>query len=491
MRLQVTAYSATTGQRLQVLTEARSISFTNDGTLTFDLPKNAVGIEYFDGDIAVAVEIEALAGKTFGPLTYTPQGEVTTRFIYQASDESRSDVAGVWKYTLPALADAYFKNMPILTELGHTTTYGPTATPYTILANRILEAKNRGLDLGITVVDGGGWTTPNVATGLVFDNHATLDALYTALRDGKHAELIWVGTTLYVLPPGTMAIDRTAAVRFQVEDFSNIPVKVDRSGMADTILALGDNGTSAIYPATAPGKVLPVQFAGVSDPAILADVAQREWTERQTPAREITVSLALATDPALLPYRDYREYSLTTFPTKAGGTEVIGVAQITLTQDLGADFSGNLILDTKIKSTMLRLVELGKLGVGGVTAVSGNGTVLPDVARSISGTVPINAAGVPGVASGLITWTLKAGWVELVFNVNSSTGWVSGVDYTIVAAAVIPYLPQAAAGTLRGATYLAGGFTGIYGLAADGTVRIFHTTGAVRTSVGFTIVYPI
>jgi microcystin-dependent protein len=375
MRLQVTAYSLA-GARLNVIEEARNISVSNDGALTFDLPKNAAGVEYFDGDVALAVEIEALASATYGPLTYSSTGEVMSRFIYRNSERSRTSASGVWKFTAPSIADATFGQMPILPELAHVTQYGPTATPYTVVAARITEATARGVNYGISVIDGGGWTTPNGATGIKFDAYADLLSFYTALKDGKQAELVWVGTTLYVLAPGTMSINRSDAVQFQVEDFSEIPVKEDRSNMADTVIALGDNGSSALYPAGAPGRVVTVQFGGISDTVTLGQVAQIEWSNRQTPSREITASLALAKAPEKLPFRDYHVGSIVSFPTVAGGTEPVGIAQITLTRDTASDFSGNIVLDTKIKSRELRLVELGKQGVGGVPTISGNGATV-------------------------------------------------------------------------------------------------------------------
>jgi hypothetical protein len=119
-----------------------------------------------------------------------------------------------------------------------------------------------------------------------------------------------------------------------------------------------------------------VQFGGISDSTTLAEVAHIEWSNRQTPSREITASLALAKAPNKLPYRDYHVGSIVNFPTEAGGIEPIGVAQITLSRDIAPDFSGNLVLDTKIKNRELRLVELGKQGVGGVPTISGNGATV-------------------------------------------------------------------------------------------------------------------
>jgi microcystin-dependent protein len=384
MRLQVTAYSLT-GERLAVIEEARGISFSNDGALSFSLPKDAVGIDYFNDDVALGVEIEALASTTFGPLTYTEYGEVSSRFIFRNSDRSRTKTAGVWTFTAPSIADAMFGQMPILPELSHVTQYDAGATPYSVIAARIAEAADRGVNYGITVVDGGGWSSPNVATGIKFDAYADLLSFYTALKDGKQAELVWVGTTLYVLAPGAMSIDRSDAVQFQVEDFSEIPVKEDRSNMADTVIALGDNGASALYPAGAPGRVVTVQFGGISDTVTLGEVAQIEWSNRQAPSREITASLALAKAPEKLPFRDYHVGSIVTFPTVAGGIEQVSIAQITLTRDTASDFSGNIVLDTKIKSRELRLVELGKQGVGGVPTISGNGaTAAQPLPNSVS-----------------------------------------------------------------------------------------------------------
>lgn len=379
MRLQVTAYSAT-GERLQVLTEARNISMGD--SLTFDLPKGTPGSEYLEGPCGLAVEIEALAGKSFGPLSYTVWGEVSTRYFLGPRSGSLTDVTGIWKVTAPALADAKFSKMPILPELGDTVSYPSNATPYTIIANRVAEAADRGQDYGIVVVDGGGWLTPNVANGLKFNPHDTLDAFYTALRDGGSADLFWVGTTLYVLAPGTMTIDRSGVVAFPLEAFSDVPFTIDPSNLADTILALGDNGISALYPATAPGDVLSVQFSGVTDTTVLGQLARNEWDRRQEVARQVTASLALGSAPEFLPYRDYAVGSLVSIPDGAGGSEVVAIASVTLTRDLEDDFAGNVVFDQKLKSILLKLVQLGVLGVGGATTVSGSGNVLtPVVAR--------------------------------------------------------------------------------------------------------------
>lgn len=378
-RLQVTTYTLGNNHG-EVLEEARAIT-NSTASLMFTIPKASDDNLFFQNEIAVGVEIEELAGKTYGPLTYTRFGEVGPRYVFKQAQGSVIDKGDEWQYTLPAISagGGFFGDMPIIGALGNKLKYGAADNPYTVMANRVAEAKARGMDRKITVVDGGGWTSPNACTNIEFDDLAPLSDFYTALKDGLHADLVWVGTTLYVLPPGAMSFDRADMVQFQDEDFTALPVELDYSKMCDSVIIIGDNGSYAVYPPGAPGKVKRIQYSGVSDIATLNLIAQREWADRQAPLRQITASLAMPSTPTYLPFRDYHEGTIVQFPTETGDVESIKIAQITTSRDIEPDFGTTLILDTKIKSNEVRRVELGKLASGSGAEVSGNGSLLAPV----------------------------------------------------------------------------------------------------------------
>jgi len=376
MRLEVTAYSLD-GERLQTLTQARNISVSADGALSLDLPRGAPGIEYFENDVALAVEIPDLAGNIYGPVHYGPYGEFSSRYIYTASDQSLTSPLGISTFTAASIANAWFSSMRIVPPAiaADVVEYPEDATPFSVISNRIAEAQSRGFGTGITVIDGGGWAPATIASKIKFEPFAGLDAFYMAVKDGRHAELVWIGMTLYVLTPGTMSLDRSQFVRFQVKNFADVPVKIDRTNMADSVIALGDNDLVAQWPEVLVGKIKIVQASGVSKAEVLDTIVKFEWETSQKPLREITASLALSDDSPLVPFRDYRVGTIVAFPANGGRFENIPIAQITLTRKLGEAFSGSIILDTKIESLQVRMIQSTKVATAGVSAVSGTGAL--------------------------------------------------------------------------------------------------------------------
>ena len=402
--VQVSVYS-TTGGFLKVLTDARDLSFSVDESVSFSIAKDSPEAAYFTAPVGIGVEIEALAGGSFGLLNYSARGEVTGRYIYTASDTARKPVGGDWNITAVNIGVEAFSVMPALGSLaGDKLQYLSTDNPATVVANRILENRNRGLDYGITVIDAGGWAATTIGASIPFDDGAYLADYYQSLRDGKNADVAWVGTTLNVMPTGTLAaIDQTSAVIFQDDDFTEdgLSIDYDWSYRADTVLAIGSGNIQASYPATPTGRVVTVTFSGITDTATLATAAQNEWKIRQRPARQISGTLALGLNPRLLPFRDFHVGTLVRIPDGAGGTEIVGIAGIT-GSGLGStgspvELGASIVFDTKIIPKEVRQQRQLKAITGGTVLISGNGRALPSAVRD-------------------------AGWISYVPALNQTTG---------------------------------------------------------------------
>jgi hypothetical protein len=382
--LRLVAY-APNGARLGVLPTPLSVDLgvplDDVPSLRLNYPLGAPGAAALAGPVEVAVE-------TMNPATGGWAEVDGARFLRIKRSGDIVDPTGARSYELPGYVWMLCKARLFPSASDNSDGKRPflSATPGTILATLVNEAKARGALPGLGVdftpsVDSAGaaWSKvltiyyePGIDIATVLDNLAEQGVLDWATR----------GRTLRVFNPDTV-LGRDLAVGAAPVDLRlgrDITEAPDTGTLEDVASAVFTQGEgTARLEVTNPNAPTPwgrwesfITQGGVNDEGTMRLLAEAELDRTGRERVQITRGLDF-TAAKWLPFRDYRHGDYVLAPGDTGTLESLRVRQITLTRNQAGKFAGNLVLNDRFLERDLRLAKRTAGIVGGATATGGSG----------------------------------------------------------------------------------------------------------------------
>ncbi|GGM65242.1 hypothetical protein GCM10012275_39760 [Longimycelium tulufanense] len=261
-----------------------------------------------------------------------------------------------------------------------------SATPGTILATLIGEAKARGALPGLALdftatVDSAGATWSKILT-ISYEPGIDVLAVLDNLAEQGVVDWTMSGRTLRIYNADTVLGRDLAAGDAPVDlrlgrDITDAPDTGTLEEVASAVYVKGDGGTHLEI--TNPNAPTPwgrwetfVTHGGVRDEGTMRVLASAELERTGRERVQITRALTF-TAARWLPFRDYRPGDYVRAPDDTGSLVPLRVRQITLTRDHTGALGGNLVLNDRFIERELRLARRTRGIVGGATADGGSG----------------------------------------------------------------------------------------------------------------------